>query len=78
MSSDDSGNSISDSKRYCVPEQADNSLITSITHTFSKMSGDSRARRQRQKLREELVREHMQSEQSPPSLPKSIFLKLFR
>ncbi len=78
MSTDSSDNSKSDSKGYRLPEHADNSLITSITQTISQMSGDSRARRQRQKLREELVREHLQAaEQNPSSFPKSIILKLF-
>lgn len=53
------------------------SLITDISQTFTNMSSENRAKRRRQKLREDLVREYFEERQRPKSRLKYILHKLF-
>ena len=61
-----------------VEDRTDRSLITDITDTFSNLSGEKRAERRRQKLREELVREHIENKKRAPTLLQSLAGKLFK
>lgn len=64
--------------RIDITDLTDRSLITDITAALKQVSGKTRAERQRQKIRDDLVREHMgQSEQVRPSQCFRI-RKLFR
>ena len=55
--------------------QNDHNMITDISQALSYVKSENRAIRQRQKLREELVKEHILNQQ--PSTPpiKSLILK---
>lgn len=56
----------------------DSSLITDISRTITNLSSENRAKRRGRKLREELVREHIEEKQRSGSRLKSIFVKLFK
>ena len=58
-------------------DHTDHSLITDISRTLTNMTGDNRAKRRQQKLREALVREHIENKRQLGSSGKSIFYKLF-
>jgi hypothetical protein len=59
-------------------DHTDRRLITDISRTITSMSNENRAKRRRQRLREDLVREHIEDKQRPGSHLKSIFQKLFK
>ena len=59
-----------------ITDRTDRSLITDISDTFAYLSPESRERRRKQKLREELVRAHFEQQMQAPSLLKSIVSKL--
>ena len=59
-------------------DHTDRRLITDISRTITSMSNENRAKRRRQKLRKDLVREHIEDKQQPGSRFKSIFHKLFK
>ncbi|MCP4767446.1 MAG: hypothetical protein GY875_14360 [Gammaproteobacteria bacterium] len=61
---------------FDLTDRTDRSLITDISETFSYLSGKNRAERRKQKLREELVREHIKHKKKPASLVCSILNKL--
>ena len=50
-----------------MTDLTDRSLITDISEAFKQVSGKSRAERQRQRIRDDLVRDHIVSEQLRPS-----------
>lgn len=56
----------------------DRNLITSISGSLLYLSGENRAERRKQKLREEIVREHIEKEKQKPSIRWSIVSKLMR
>jgi hypothetical protein len=58
-------------------DYAGRSLMTDISLTFTNMSSENRAKRRRQKLREDLVREYFEDKQRPRSRLKYILHKLF-
>jgi hypothetical protein len=53
-------------------ETTDRSLITDISDTLSYLSSKSRKSRQKEKLRKELVNEHIEGQKQTPSLLQSI------
>ena len=59
-------------------DSTDRSLITDISETFAYLSPESRERRRKQKLREELVRAHFEQQLQAPSILRSIVSKLGR
>jgi len=59
-----------------VTDRTDRSLITDISETFALLSNESRAQRRNQKLREELVRVHIEQQIQAPSILKSLINKL--
>jgi hypothetical protein len=56
----------------------DRSLITDISKTLTNMSGENRAKRRRQKLRAELVREHIENKKQSPNFLKSLSMHLLK
>lgn len=50
---------------FDVIEHTDRNLITAISATLACMSGKNRAKRWKQKIREELVREQIENQQQP-------------
>jgi len=58
-------------------DHTNRSLITDISQTLTNMSSENRAKRRRQKLREDLVREYFEDKQRPRSRLKYILHKLF-
>jgi len=61
-----------------VTDRTDRSLITDISETFAYLSNESRARRRKQKLLEELVRAHIEQQIQAPSILQSLVNKLTR
>ncbi len=61
-----------------LTDPTDRSLITDISDTFSNLAGKKRAERRRQKLREELVREHIENRKQAPTLLQSFAEKLLK
>ena len=57
-------------------EMTDRSLITDISDTLSYLSSESRKSRQKEKLRKELVRQHIEDQKQAPTLLQSIAKKL--
>ncbi len=53
-------------------DSTDRSLITDISQTLSNLSGKRRAERRRQKLRDELVREHIENRRRKPTFAQSL------
>ena len=51
---------ISDQERINFTDRTDRNLITDIFQAFDHISGKKRVKHQRKKLREELVREHIE------------------
>ena len=65
-------------KKSDVTDHTDRSLITDISNTLSNLSGEKRAEYRRQKLRDELVREHIENKKQAPSILRSLFNKLVK
>jgi hypothetical protein len=61
-----------------VTDHTDRSLITDISETIAYLSPQSRENRRKQKLREELVRVHIEQQIQAPSILKSLVSKLTR
>ena len=61
-----------------ITDRTDRSLITDISVTFAYLSNESRANRRKQKLREELVRAHIEQQLQAPSILKSFVDKITR
>jgi hypothetical protein len=67
-----------DWKDFDYAGRTEHNLITDISETFNKLSSESRAKRRIEKLREELVREHIENRNRPSSFLESIAAKLFK
>ena len=61
-----------------ITDSTDRSLITDISETLAYMSSKKRALRRSQKLREELVREHIESSKQSRSTLRSLIGKVFQ
>jgi len=61
-----------------LTDSTDRSLITDISETLAYMSSEKRALRRSQKLREELVREHIESGKQSRSTLKSLIRNVFK
>ncbi len=72
----DSDNTISDWEGYGFPERTDCSLMEDISRALTDMSGENREKRRRQKLRQDLVREHIECKQRSTSFVRTVFHKL--
>ena len=59
-----------------LTDHTDRSLITDISASLSYLSSESRKNRQKERLRKELVREHIESQEKEPSLLQSLAQKL--
>ena len=59
-----------------VTGRTERSLITDISETFAYLSPQNRANRKKQKLREELVRAHIEQQIQAPSILQSFVDKL--
>jgi len=59
-----------------VTGRTERSLITDISETFAYLSPQNRANRRKQKLREELVRAHIEQQIQAPSILQSFVDKL--
>jgi hypothetical protein len=68
----------SDRGNLDTADNTDRSLITDISDTLSYLSSKSRKNRQREKLRKELVQEHIEYQKKEPSLLQSLADKLTR
>ena len=68
----------SDGETLDTRETTDRSLITDISDTLSYLSSKSRKNRQRERLRKELVLEHIENQKKEPSLLQSLADKLTR
>ena len=55
-----------------LTDPADRSLITDISETLANLSTKKRAERKRQKLREELVREHIENRNRAPTFLQAL------
>ena len=73
----DKDTTISDWKGLDIMDHTDRILVTDISQTLTNMTGVNRAKRRQQKLREALVREHIEDKRHLGSRGKSIFHKLF-
>ena len=67
-----------DRENFDITDNTDRSLITDISASLSYLSSKSRRNRQRERLRKELVREHIESQEKEPSLLQSLANKLTR
>jgi hypothetical protein len=61
-----------------ITDVTDSSLITDFTQIVSCVVGKDRIERKRQKIREELIRDHISTSHQVPSSPITRFFKLFR
>ena len=59
-----------------VMDKTDRSLITDISESFAYLSNESRVQRKKQRLREELVRAHIEQQIQAPSILQSLVSKL--
>ncbi len=61
-----------------ITDVTDSSLITDFTQIVSCVVGKDRIERKRQRIREELIRDHISTSHRVPSSPITRFFKLFR
>ena len=73
MAGDETGD---DREDFDMTDHTDRSLITDISESLSYLSSKNRKNRQRERLRKELVREHIESQEKEPSLLQSLANKL--
>ena len=59
-------------------DHTDRRLITDISRTLTNMSSENRTKRRQMKLREDLVREHIEDKRRSKPIHLSIFRKLFK
>ena len=71
-----SGNTTPSEWEFDFTDHTGRSFITDISHTLTNLSSENRAKRRRQKLRQDLVREHFEDKQRSRSRLKSVFRKL--
>ena len=69
---------VSDGVNLNTMDNTDRSLITDISDSLSYLSSKSRKNRQREKLRMELVQEHIENQKKEPSLLQSFADRLTR
>ncbi len=67
-----------DWKDLDITDRTDRSLITDISESFAYLSNESRSQRKNQRLREELVRAHIEQQIQAPSMLQSLVSKLTR
>ena len=75
MAADETGD---DRENFDITDNTDRSLITDISASLSYLSSKSRKNRQRERLRKELVREHIESQEMESSLLQSLAKTLTR
>jgi hypothetical protein len=73
MIGDETGN---DEEKLDTTDSTDRSLITDISDSLSYLSSENRKTRQRERLRKELVREHIENQEMESSLLQSLVNKL--
>ncbi len=71
-------NTISDWEGFDFTDHTERNLITDISRTLNNLSSESRTKHRIQKLRAELVREHIENKQRPQPLLKSLISKFFK
>jgi hypothetical protein len=59
-----------------ITDTTGRSLMTDISESLFYLSAENRSNRKKEKLRQELVREHIESQKQTPSLLQSIAIKL--
>ena len=59
-----------------MTDTTDRSLMTDISESLFYLSSENRKKRKREKLRQELVRAHIENQKQTPSLLQSIAIKL--
>ena len=59
-----------------VIDRTDRGLITDISESFAYLSNQSRSQRKKQRLRNELVRAHIEQQIQAPSILQSLVRKL--
>ena len=77
-SDEDNLDTTDNTDRCLMTDNTDRSLITDISDSLSYLSPTSRKKRQKEKLRMELVQEHIQNQKREPSLLQSLADKLTR
>ncbi|MCP4333995.1 MAG: hypothetical protein GY785_15155 [Gammaproteobacteria bacterium] len=61
-----------------ITDGTDRNLITDISESFAYLSNEGRVQRRKQKLRNELVRAHIEQQIQAPSILQSLVNKLTR
>lgn len=64
--------------RLCARDDTDNSFLTDISQTLGAMVKRERSDRWKQKLREELVREHFEARQKKEKPVRSLMQRLIK
>ena len=59
-----------------ITDTTGRSLMTDISESLFYLSSENRSNRKKEKLRQELVREHIENQKQTPSLLQSIAIKL--
>ena len=59
-----------------ITDTTGRSLMTDISESLFYLSAENRSNRKKEKLRQELVREHIENQKLTPSLLQSIAIKL--
>ena len=59
-----------------ITDTTGRSLMTDISESLFYLSSENRNNRKKEKLRQELVREHIENQKQTPSLLQSIAIKL--
>lgn len=72
-----SGNTTISDWEFDFSDHTDRGLMTDISQRLTNMSSTNLAKRRKDKLRESLVREHIEGKQNSRSHLKSVLLKLF-
>jgi hypothetical protein len=77
-SDEDNLDTMDNTDRCLITDNTDRSLMTDISDSLSYLSPTGRKKRQKEKLRMELVQEHIQNQKREPSLLQSLADKLTR
>ena len=64
--------------RLCAKDNTENSLLTDVSMTFGRMIKKHRPNQWKQKLREELAREHLAARKKKEKSVKSIVQRLLK
>ena len=65
-------------RNWDLTDRTERSIVTDISESLSYLSIESRANRNRQKLRKELVRAHIENKNQAPSLLQSLVNNLIK